>query len=56
MNCGREESLNISYFHPFGCQCFILNTKGNLGKFDSMSNSETLLGYSETSKVYKVYN
>ena len=25
---------NISYFHPFGCQCFILSTKDNLGKFD----------------------
>ena len=26
---------NISDFHPFGCQCFIFNTKDNLGKFDS---------------------
>ncbi|RDX66279.1 hypothetical protein CR513_54968, partial [Mucuna pruriens] len=23
---------NISYFHPFGYECFILNTKENLGK------------------------
>ena len=30
---GREPK--ISYSHPFGCPCFILNTKDNLGKFDS---------------------
>ena len=47
---------NISYFHPFGCQCFILNTKENLGKFDSESDIRTLLGYFETSKAYRVYN
>jgi len=48
--------LNISYFHPFGCQCFILNTKENLEKFDSKSDIVTLLGCSETSKAYRVYN
>ena len=47
---------NISYFHPFVCQCFILNTKENLGKFDSESDIRTLLGYFETSKAYRVYN
>ena len=30
---------NISYFHPFGCKCFILNTKDNLRKFDSKSDN-----------------
>ncbi|RDX81574.1 hypothetical protein CR513_37725, partial [Mucuna pruriens] len=29
---GRQP--NISHFHPFGCEFFILNTKNNLGKFD----------------------
>ncbi|RDX90269.1 hypothetical protein CR513_27897, partial [Mucuna pruriens] len=29
---GRQP--NISYFHHFGYECFILNTKDNLGKFD----------------------
>ncbi|RDY11400.1 hypothetical protein CR513_03959, partial [Mucuna pruriens] len=33
---GRQP--NISYFHLFGCECFILNTKDNLGKFDPKSN------------------
>jgi len=48
--------LNISYFHPFGCKHFILNTKDNLGKFDSKSDNGTFLGYFETSKTFRVYN
>jgi len=47
---------NISYFHPFGCQCFILNTEANLGKFDFEYDNRIFLGYSKTSKAYKVYN
>ena len=35
---------------------FILNTKDNLGKFDSKCDSRILHGYSESSKAYKVYN
>ena len=52
----KGRKANISYFHPFGCQCFILNTKDTLGKFDSKCDSGTLLGYFETSKAYRVYN
>ncbi|RDY13370.1 hypothetical protein CR513_01730, partial [Mucuna pruriens] len=34
---------NISYFHLFGCECFILNTMNNLGKFNpKVYNSTTL--------------
>jgi len=46
----------IFYFHPFGVQCFILNTKESLGKFDSKSVEGILLDYFETSKAYRVYN
>ena len=52
----NEYEVYISYFHPFGCQCFILNTKDNLWKFDSKYDNEALLGYSKTSKAYIVYN
>ena len=31
----RGRRPNISYFHPFGCDCFILNTKDQLSKFNS---------------------
>ena len=47
---------NISYFYPFRCKCFILNTKDNLGKFDSKSDCGIFIGYSKTSKAFRVYN
>ena len=48
---------NVSYFKAFGCKCFILNNgKSNLGKFDSKADEGIFLGYSLTSKAYRVYN
>ena len=47
---------NISYFHVFGCTCYILNNKDILGKFDSKSDKGIFLGYSTSSKAYRVYN
>ncbi|KAH9658635.1 Integrase catalytic domain-containing protein [Citrus sinensis] len=47
---------NIGYFKVFGCKCFILNTKDNFGKFDPKSNVGIFLGYSNSSKAYRVYN
>ena len=48
---------NISYFHPFGCKCFVLNNgKDNLGKFDAKSDEGIFLGYSTNSKAYRVFN
>ncbi|RDX79592.1 hypothetical protein CR513_39967, partial [Mucuna pruriens] len=51
---GRQP--NISCFYPFGCECFILNTKDNLGKFYLKLDKETFRGYLITSKAYRVYN
>ena len=47
---------NISYFHPFGCTFYILNTKDHLNKYDSKAQKCILLGYSKRSKGYRVYN
>ncbi|RDX92029.1 hypothetical protein CR513_25904, partial [Mucuna pruriens] len=47
---------NISYFHPFGCECFLLNTRDQLGKFDSEVGKGILLRYFDTSKAYRVFN
>ena len=52
----RNRKPNISYFHPFGCVCYMLNTKDNLNKFDSKAQKCFMLGYSERSKGYRVYN
>lgn len=51
---GRKS--NISYFHPFGCKCTILNTNDSLDKFESKVFLGFLLGYSTSSKAYRVYN
>ena len=48
---------NVRFFHAFGYKCFVLNNdKDNLGKFDSKSDEAILLGYSTTSKAFRVFN
>ena len=48
---------NISYFHAFGCKCFVHNNgKETLRKFDAKSNECIFLGYSSISKAYRVFN
>ena len=45
---------NVAYFKVFGCKCFVLNTKDNLGKFDAKAYEAIFVGYSTTSKAYRV--
>src|ERR1044072_6521532 len=52
----KNKKPNISYFHHFGCICYVLNTKEHLGKFDSKAEKCILLGYSECSKRYSIFN
>ena len=40
----------------FGSRCYILNNRENLGKFDAKSNEGIFLGYSTTSRAYRVFN
>ena len=47
---------NIGYFKFFGCKCFILDTKDKLGKFDAKVDIGIFLGYSSSSKAYRVFN
>ena len=47
---------NISYFRVFGSKCFILDTQINRGKFDAKATEGIFIGYSTTSKAYRVYN
>ena len=46
----------MKYFRIFGSTCFILKDRENVGKFDSWSDEGIFLGYSSTSKAYRVYN
>ncbi|GKA98805.1 ribonuclease H-like domain-containing protein [Tanacetum coccineum] len=49
-------SPSISFMRPFGCPLTILNTLDSLGKFDGKSDEGYLLGYSTSSKAFRVYN
>ncbi|GKC12621.1 retrovirus-related pol polyprotein from transposon TNT 1-94 [Tanacetum coccineum] len=47
---------SISHLKVFGCVCFILNSKDHPSKFAPKADEGILLGYSEISKAYRVYN
>ncbi|GJR57626.1 retrovirus-related pol polyprotein from transposon TNT 1-94 [Tanacetum coccineum] len=46
----------LSFMKPFGCHVTILNTLDNLGKFDGKSDEGFFVGYSLSSKAFRVYN
>lgn len=53
----KGRKTNLSHLHVFGCKCVILNNgKDNLGKFDAKADKGIFLGYSQSSKAYRVYN
>jgi transposase InsO family protein len=45
---------NIAYFWVFGCKCYILKKGTRLSKFKKKCDEGFLLGYSTTSKAYRV--
>jgi hypothetical protein len=47
---------NIAYFWVFGCKCYTLNKGTRLSKFEKKYDEGFLLGYSTTSKAYRVWN
>nr|GEV69245.1 retrovirus-related Pol polyprotein from transposon TNT 1-94 [Tanacetum cinerariifolium] len=51
---GRTPS--IGFMRPFGCLVTILNTLDLLGKFDGKADKEFLVGYSVSSKAFRVFN
>ncbi|KAH0645174.1 hypothetical protein KY284_033058 [Solanum tuberosum] len=47
----------LSYLKTFGCNCFVLNkNKDDLRKFDPRSDEGIFVGYSSSSKTYRVFN
>nr|GEV77823.1 hypothetical protein [Tanacetum cinerariifolium] len=51
---GRTPS--IGFMRPFGCPVTILNTLDPLGKFDRKADEGFLVGYSVSSKAFRVFN
>ncbi|GJT13112.1 putative ribonuclease H-like domain-containing protein [Tanacetum coccineum] len=52
----RGRTPALSFMRPFGCHVSILNTLDHLGKFDGKSDDGYFVGYSLTSKAFRVYN
>ena len=46
----------VKCFRVFGSKCYILNYRENLGKFEAKSDEGIFLGYSTTSRAYRVFN
>nr|GEU89578.1 hypothetical protein [Tanacetum cinerariifolium] len=51
---GRTPS--IGFMRPFGCHVTILNTLDSLGKFDGKVDEGFLVGYSVSTKAFRVFN
>lgn len=56
MNCWNIRKPDIGYSKAFGCKYFILKNKEELHKFDSKVDEGNFIGYSTTSKAYRMYN
>nr|KAJ0217888.1 hypothetical protein LSAT_V11C300153740 [Lactuca sativa] len=52
----KGRNLDISYFHLFGCVCYILNQRDKCLNFEAKVDEGVFLGYSSISKVFKVFN
>jgi hypothetical protein len=52
----NDRKPNIAYFWVFGYKCYILRKYTRLSKFDKKCDEGFLLGYSTTSKAYRVCN
>nr|GFB21113.1 ribonuclease H-like domain-containing protein [Tanacetum cinerariifolium] len=46
----------IGFLKPFGCHVMILNTFDNLGKFEAKGDEGYFIGYSMSSKAFRVFN
>ncbi|CAL8107783.1 unnamed protein product [Prunus armeniaca] len=47
---------NIKHMRVFGSVCYIYRDRENLAKFDTRSDAGIFLGYSLTSRAYRVFN
>nr|GEV10755.1 hypothetical protein [Tanacetum cinerariifolium] len=52
----NERSSAIGFLRPFGCHVMILNTLDRLGKFDAKGDEGYFVGYSLSSKAFRVFN
>ena len=46
----------VKYFKVFGSRCFLLKDKDDERKFEAKADGMIFIGYSSTSKAFRVYN
>ena len=56
MSFGKTRNPTLAISKSLDANVFILNTKDNLGKFDAKSDVGIFLGYSTSSKAFRVFN
>ncbi|GJV26679.1 retrovirus-related pol polyprotein from transposon TNT 1-94 [Tanacetum coccineum] len=47
---------NVQYFHVFGSLCYPTNDRDDLGKMKSKADIGIFVGYSESSRGFRIYN
>ncbi|GJS80884.1 retrovirus-related pol polyprotein from transposon TNT 1-94 [Tanacetum coccineum] len=52
----RGRKLNVEYFHVFGSLCYPTNDRDDLGKMKPKTDIRVFIGYSETSRGFRIYN
>ncbi|GJX83025.1 retrovirus-related pol polyprotein from transposon TNT 1-94 [Tanacetum coccineum] len=52
----RGRKPNVEYFHVFGSLCYPTNDRDNLGKMKSKAYIGVFIGYSKTSRGFRIYN
>ncbi|GJY91080.1 retrovirus-related pol polyprotein from transposon TNT 1-94 [Tanacetum coccineum] len=52
----RGRKPNVEYFHVFGLLCYPTNDCDDLGKMKPNADIGVFIGYSETSKGFRIYN
>ncbi|GJW39168.1 retrovirus-related pol polyprotein from transposon TNT 1-94 [Tanacetum coccineum] len=52
----RGRKPNIQYFHVFGSLCYPTNDRDDLGKMKPKADIGIFIGYSESSRGFRIYN
>ncbi|GKC18794.1 retrovirus-related pol polyprotein from transposon TNT 1-94 [Tanacetum coccineum] len=52
----RGRKPNVEYFHVFGSLCYPTNDQDNLGKMKPKADIGVFIGYSKTSRGFRIYN
>nr|GFC07724.1 hypothetical protein [Tanacetum cinerariifolium] len=56
IEAARTITPAIGFLKPFGCHVMILNTLNHLGKFEAKGDEGFFIGYSLSSKAFRVFN